>query len=432
MRILFQLVLFIGLFVLSSCGGGGGGNSASSTSPSVDAATPTTITLAPAYLDPVGGVTNVVIPTAGSTDATGLVTGWIASTNSKIKFSVVDTSPAVSTITINNVNYVSGSSYSIAAAGNLTFVVTSTQTGSVTVSRTFTVSVAAANNAAVPSAVTLSLGNTNSVQTVTNVSIPLSGATDTTGAISGWISASNSNIKFAVTDTAPASSTITVNGGAYTSGSDYVIATASPLTVVISTTETGKMTSLRTFTITVGSATLTDPTLSTISDITIDSSDGLGLCFGSSSSDCPTAVNSWIYIPYPTSTSPGGFTGFSSINPNVFFAGSHTDANSLKNIFQFNFTFGANWQSIQTVITLYQAATPYFNASSTSFALTINPTNNGGGGNVCQNNGVAIQSVGGAMECICPIYYDGAGCYQFDGAQQDITINVGNPGSPSH
>jgi len=429
MRILFQLVLFVGLFVLSSCGGGSGGNSASSTSPSVDAATPTTITLAPAYLDPVGGVTNVVIPTAGSTDATGLVTGWIASTNSKIKFSVVDTSPAVSTITINNVNYVSGSSYSIAAAGNLTFVVTSTQTGSVTVSRTFTVNVAAANNAAVPSAVTLSLGNTNSVQTVTNVSIPLSGATDTTGAISGWISASNSNIKFAVTDTAPASSTITVNGGAYTSGSDYVIATASPLTVVISTTETGKMTSLRTFTITVGSATLTDPTISTISDITIDSSDGLGLCFGYSSSDCPSYINSWVYIPYPTSTSPGEFTGFSSSNSTVsgFSSGN----------FSLNFTYGANWQSIQTVITLYQAATPYFNASSTSFALTINPTGLGGAylggrGLVCKNNGIAIQTVGGAMECICPIYFDGDGCSTFDASKTDITINVGSPGSPSY
>lgn len=417
MRTFYQLISFVIFVVLSSCGGGG--NSASSTSPSVDAVAPTTITLAPAYIDPVGGVTNVAIPAAGSTDSTGLVSGWIASTNSKIKFTVVDTSPAVSTITINNVNYVNGSSYSITAAGNLTFVVTTTQTSSDTVTRTFTVSVAAANNAAAPSGVTLSLGNTNSVQAVTNVSIPLSGATDITGSISGWVSASNSNIKFAVVDTAPAASTITVNGGSYTSGSDYVIAAASPLTVVITTSETGRITSLRTFTITVGSATLTNPTISAISDMTILSSDGLGLCFGNSPTDCPPFINSWVFVQKPSSTSPGPFNGASSSNPDVSV-----------DTFGFNFTYSTNWQSIQTVITLYQAATPYFNASSTSFNLTINPTMAGGGGYVCQNNGIAIQSQGGAMECICPPYFTSMACHTFDASNTDVTLQIGNIGSP--
>lgn len=423
--------MFCSLDKLRRGGGGVSENSVNNTSPQVNALAPATVTLSPAYLDPVGGVTNVAIPAAGSTDSTGLVSGWIASTNSKIKFTVVDTSPAVSTITVNNVNYVNGSSYSIAAGGNLIFVVTSTQIGSITVTRTFTVSVLAANNAAVPSGVTLSLGNTNSVQAVTNVSIPLSGATDTTGAVTGWVSASNSNIKFAVVDTAPASSTITVNGGSYTSGGDYVIAAASTLTVVITTIETGKITSLRTFTITVGSATLTDPRISTISDMTILSSDGVGLCFGNTSLDCPTEVNSWVYIQYPTSTSPGAFTSFSSSNLNVFPGGSNVSANSIKNTFGFNFTYVANWQSIQSVITLYQAETPYFNASSTSFALTINPTINGGGGNVCSNNGIAIQSRGGAMQCICPPYTTGMACGT-PVADTDITIQIGNIGSPSH
>ena len=63
---------------------------------------------------------------------------------------------------------------------------TTTETGKVTAVRTFTVSVTAAF-ATVPSAIVLAKGDTNPVGGVTNVQIPLPGATDTHGAVTGWV-----------------------------------------------------------------------------------------------------------------------------------------------------------------------------------------------------------------------------------------------------
>ena len=213
------------------------------------ATAPSAIVLAKGATDPVGGVTNVAIPAAGATDSTGKVTGWIASTADRIKFTVTDVSPATSTITINGAAYSSGADYEIAAASPLTIVVTTAETGKVNAVRTFTVAVTASAKA--PSAIVLAKGAIDPVGAVTNVQIPLPGATDANGAVTGWVANTADRIKFTVTDVSPATSTITINGAAYSSGADYEIAAASPLTIVVTTTETGKTTAVRTFTVSV-------------------------------------------------------------------------------------------------------------------------------------------------------------------------------------
>lgn len=117
--------------------------------------------------------------------------------------------------------------------------------------------------ATAPSAIELSAGVTNPVGGVTNVAIPAAGATDTTGAVTGWLTATADHIKFTVTDAGAATSTILINGAAYTSGNDYTIASAASLAIVVTTSEIGRVTGVRTFTVTVGandiSGSFTDP-----------------------------------------------------------------------------------------------------------------------------------------------------------------------------
>jgi len=127
--------------------------------------------------------------------------------------------------------------------------VTTTETGKSPAVRTFTVSVN--TFATAPSAIHLTKGATNPVAGVTDVQIPLPGATDTHGALTGWVAGTADRIKFTVTDVSPATSTITISGAAYTSGADYTILAASPLTIVVTTTETGKSPAVRTFTVSV-------------------------------------------------------------------------------------------------------------------------------------------------------------------------------------
>ncbi len=107
--------------------------------------------------------------------------------------------------------------------------------------------------ATAPSAIALAGGGANPVGGVTNVVIPAAGATDTTGAITGWVTGTNDKIKLTVTD-AGGTSAITVNGAAYTSGADYTIASVGDLTIVVTTTEAGKVTGVRTFTVSVAAA----------------------------------------------------------------------------------------------------------------------------------------------------------------------------------
>jgi uncharacterized protein (TIGR02145 family) len=115
--------------------------------------------------------------------------------------------------------------------------------------------------ATVPSSIVLAVGGTAPVGGVTNVAIPAVGGTDTTGVITGWVVTTADKIKFTVTDGGSATSTITINGGAYTSGADYqVVPTTTLPSVVVTTTEAGKITAVRTFTIAgpiVGPDTLT-------------------------------------------------------------------------------------------------------------------------------------------------------------------------------
>jgi hypothetical protein len=106
------------------------------------ATAPTSITLAVGTVNPVGGVTNVAIPAAGGTDTTGRVTGWVATTASNIRFTVVNGGSATSTITINGSAYTSGNNYTITAAASLTVIVTTSEASRSTVIRTFTIPVA--------------------------------------------------------------------------------------------------------------------------------------------------------------------------------------------------------------------------------------------------------------------------------------------------
>ncbi len=221
------------------------------------ATTPSAITLSTGTETPVGGVTNVAIPAAGATNTTGAVTGWITSTANKIKFTVADGGSAGSTITIGGLSYTSGSDYAITSTASLSIVVTTTETGKTTAERTFTVTVAAAANATAPGTITLAVGSTAPVGGVTNVAIPAAGGTDTTGAVTGWVTTTASKIKFTVTDAGSAGSTITISEAAYTSGNDYTITSTTSLSIVVTTTETGRTSVTRTFTVTVAAPSTT-------------------------------------------------------------------------------------------------------------------------------------------------------------------------------
>ena len=106
-------------------------------------------------------------------------------------------------------------------------------------------------SASPPSAITLSKGSTRPVYAVSNVALPLSGGTDATGTVTGWVYGEAETIKFTVTDSGAAASSITINGAAYTSGSDYIITSTSPLNIVVTTSETNKATEVRAFIVSV-------------------------------------------------------------------------------------------------------------------------------------------------------------------------------------
>jgi len=113
-----------------------------------------------------------------------------------------------------------------------------------------------------PTNIVLAAGSSNPVGGVTNVAIPASGGTDTTGAVTGWVTSTADTIKFTVTDSGDAVSTIKINNEDYTSGGDYTISSASTLTIVVTTTETGKKNAVRTFEVTVAVKSVTGITVS--------------------------------------------------------------------------------------------------------------------------------------------------------------------------
>ncbi len=217
------------------------------------ATAPSAIDLLAGATNPVGGVTDVSDPGPGGTDSTGAVLDWIANTDCNIRFTVTDAGAADSTIRINGASYTSGNDYKVTSTAPQTIVVTTTETGKATVSRTFIVSVTQVK-ASAPSAVDLLPGATNPVGSVVDVAIPAAGATDSTGKVLGWVDDTDCNIRFTVTDTAPAVSTIRIKGVSYTSGNDYKITSTATLNIVVTTTETGKATVTRTFLVTVTAA----------------------------------------------------------------------------------------------------------------------------------------------------------------------------------
>jgi len=105
--------------------------------------------------------------------------------------------------------------------------------------------------ATAPNAITLAVGSSTPVGGITNVAIPAVSGTDTTGAVTGWVTSTANKIKFTVTAGSSGTSSITINDSAYTSAADYTITAASALTIVVTTTETNKATAVRTFTVSV-------------------------------------------------------------------------------------------------------------------------------------------------------------------------------------
>ena len=224
----------------------------------VKAAAPSGIHLTAGSSNGVSGpITDVVDPYPNAVDHTGAVAGWDSTSHYSIKFTVTDTPPAVSTITINSVAYASGTDYHVAAAGSLTIVVTTAESGKATVVRTFIVAVTQVK-AAAPSTIVLAVGGTDPVYAVTSLGYIGGEGLNTSGAVT-WGSVNRNHIKFTVTDTPPAVSTITINGGAYTSGAEYVITSSASLTIVVTTTESGKATVVRTFVVAVTQAKATAP-----------------------------------------------------------------------------------------------------------------------------------------------------------------------------
>ncbi|TYQ15366.1 UNVERIFIED_CONTAM: Ca2+-binding RTX toxin-like protein [Acetivibrio alkalicellulosi] len=139
--------------------------------------------------------------------------------------------------------------------GNRTITVTATDRWGNASSDTVIVGTYAITNAVAPSNIVLSTGSAQSVGSVTNVQIPAAGGNDTTGAVTGWVTGIANRIKFTVTDSAPATSTITINAVPYTSGNDYTITSTDNLYIVVTTTEAGKLTVVRNFMVTVAGET---------------------------------------------------------------------------------------------------------------------------------------------------------------------------------
>lgn len=265
------------------------------------AAIPTSITLAVGSSNPVGGVNNVVIPSFGGTDTTGLIAGWVENTADKIKFTVIDDGAATSAIEINGVPYTSGTDYTVLSTSSASIVVTTSETGKTTAVRTFIVSVISdpAVLATAPSEVALAVGSATPVGSVTNVAIPAASATDNTGDIADWITTTADKIKFTVTDVGAATSAITINGTSYTSGADYTVLSTSNVSVVVTTSEADKITTTRTFIVSVSPAALA--TSPSAVNLTVGSSNPVGSVTNvaipvAGGTDNTGAVQNWSYM----------------------------------------------------------------------------------------------------------------------------------------
>lgn len=140
-----------------------------------------------------------------------------------------------------------------------------------------------------PLSIILAGGAEDPVAIVSNVAIPLPEGTDTTGVLTGWAEGTWDKIRFTVVDTAPAVSTITIGGAAYTSGTDYTIAALADLTIVVTTTHIGRTTAVRTFTVDVSAADF-DPTDGSWYWIDREDYGGPGACVADGATDNTTAL----------------------------------------------------------------------------------------------------------------------------------------------
>jgi hypothetical protein len=105
---------------------------------------------------------------------------------------------------------------------------------------------------AAPTNIVLAVGVTNPVSGVTNVAIPNNGETDYTGLVEGWVADTADTVKLTVTNAASTSSTITINGETYSSGSDYVIQEGiSILIIVVTTNRSNYFSTVRRFVVSV-------------------------------------------------------------------------------------------------------------------------------------------------------------------------------------
>ena len=164
------------------------------------------------------------------------------------------------------------------------------------------------DDATAPTSITLAVGNTNPVGGVTDVSVPAAGDTDITGQVTGWVSGSADTIRFTVTDGGSALSTITINSSPYISGSDYTISSTSSLTIVVTTSEGGMATGVRTFVVSVVSA-VTVPEVPTSVSATAGDSQAT-VTFTAPASDGGSAITG-----YTVTSSPGGITAAGVASP---------------------------------------------------------------------------------------------------------------------
>lgn len=102
-------------------------------------------------------------------------------------------------------------------------------------------------SATTPIYVGLRPGSINSVGGMRNVVMPGKDGTDASGEVNNWIANTADTIKFVVEDSGSAISTITINDSPYTSGDDYQIINTDPITIVVTTTESDKLDTVRTF-----------------------------------------------------------------------------------------------------------------------------------------------------------------------------------------
>jgi len=107
--------------------------------------------------------------------------------------------------------------------------------------------------ASAPSSISLTGGSSNPATILTNVSMPLPGGIDATGAVTGWAISTANSVKFTISD-AGGTSSITIGGASYTNGSDYIITAASTISIVVTTTEINKLDAVRTFSVSVTAA----------------------------------------------------------------------------------------------------------------------------------------------------------------------------------